>query len=499
MNTVSIRAAFLLAVSAVILPPHSFQSTLAQDCALSPPVPIVEGQAISEMLRSGKPVLIDSSLVSGDIDLSGMEVDVPFSLTNSIVEGRLVAPFTIFKGTLDFTNSCFFGSDEDIAAMDLHGAIFERDVTWLKAVLGERSQQETSLTGVRFQGTADIRGAHFLGPADFRSVTFAGKALFEQALFDGETQFDGAAFQEEAVFLGTVFSARASFAESSASEGADFAGASFFDSAVFYRISVNGLLSLRNVAFGKQVVLGDAFIGTLEMRDNQYESGVELHTERTRANSLEIDMAGVGRIRDDSEKCRILGLAERTARANGELKVANDASFRRQQIEDEMRAPFWQVVNLTFRQWIAGYFVRPLHPFFSMVAFAILALFVRVRDVGFRERQERIMEEQEKKSKRRRWRRRKTAMTTTTEEKNPLEQWLAIGAAALGASVGVIFSLEPGISVKGEDRQHLRPWVAAGGRLVEWLVQKGLTATFLIAVANASPRAKDIIDSVLKF
>jgi uncharacterized protein YjbI with pentapeptide repeats len=481
MSSFPAGTAFLLVVTALALLPSPLRTTQTEDCPQLTIAREVEGQTISEMLRSGQPVLMESTLVNGDIDLSGTDVDVPFVLTNSIVKGRLVGSFTIFKGTLDFTDSCFLGSEGDTAAVDLHGAIFERDVTWPKTTFGERSQQKANFAGVRFQGAVDIRGAHFLGPADFRSVTFAGKALFQQALFDGETQFDGAAFQKEAVFLGTVFGARASFAESSASESADFAGASFFDSAIFYRISVDGLLSLRNVAFGKQVIFEDAFIGALEMRDNQYESGAELHMGGARTNSLEIDMEGVGRIHDDSEKCRILALVERTARANGNLTVANDASFRRQQIEDELRAPLWQVVNVIFRRWIAGYFVRPLHPFFSMVAFAILACLVRLGVGQFRQRLESIEAEKEEE-----------------EEKKTPEQWLAIVAAAVGASIGAVFSLRSSISV-GEDRQHLRAWVAASGRWFEWFVQKGLTATFLIAVANASPRAKDIIDSVLRF
>src|SRR5919106_1424460 len=86
------------------------QPTLAQACEPGIPRRIVSGQKLVEMLGSQQQVLKDCVQVKGDINLQGIgTIRGPFVLTNSSVEGSLIAPVTIFKGIVDFTNSTFSG------------------------------------------------------------------------------------------------------------------------------------------------------------------------------------------------------------------------------------------------------------------------------------------------------------------------------------------------------------------------------------------------------
>lgn len=290
-----------------------------------------------------------------------------------------------------------------------------------------------------------------------------------------------------------MFEGRASFTEATAAENVDFAAAEFGAGAIFCRISVAGLLSLSGATFGDVLVLQDAFVESLEMRDNEFASqgkpnaeggetrdnrsagNSRLNTGRMKTNSIEIDLKTVELIEEAEEKCRVLEMVEKTARSNDKPATANDASFRRQQIRDQMKSPGWEAFHHVFHEWITGYFVRPLHPAFSMLAFAMLAWGVRLQTLGPR------------------WGR-----TSVKTGKKTLEQRMALVAETLGASIGAIFSLRPEISVEEDRRQDFGAWIAAFGRWIEWLIQKALTAVLLIALANASPGVRDVINAIFR-
>lgn len=471
-------AATVFLFSAVALTAALLDSerALAQGCDRDPSMEEVTAEEIVNALRVDKPVLKDRVIVTGELNLTELHtIRPPFALTNSIIQGRLFAPFTVYEGTVDFTGSCFQGEEDETTPVDLHGAIFLGDVTWPQVTFGKTAESVTDLQRVRFRGTADLRGAHFFGLARFQNATFEERAFFQQTKFHQGADFKTSAFYKRAAFLQTIFSGRADFEGASAAAEVDFSGAEFGQTANFRRFSVGGLLSLRDVAFQDKVILDRASVAGLELLDNELGEGVELSLAQLKADSLEIDLGYVDRIDDYGEKLRVLDLVERTARDDGNADVANDASFRRQALENEERAQPWQFLDLVFRQGMAGYFVRPLHPLFSMLALAAVAWLIRLPRRSF--------------GTGRPW----------NKGNRTLGESLVSVFSALGASVGVIFSLRPRISIGQEDRNDLRAWLIASGRWLEWFGHKILAACLIVAIGNTSPAAKDIISSILKF
>src|SRR5918992_4546581 len=134
------------------------QPTLAQDCQPGIPRRVVSGQELVEILNSQSQVLMNCVQVKGDINLQGIgTIRGPFILTNSIIEGSLIAPATIFQGIVDFTNSTFSGETNQPSIVDLRESIFEGDVVWSRVKFGTTSENPPRV---------DLRGAHFRGITD---------------------------------------------------------------------------------------------------------------------------------------------------------------------------------------------------------------------------------------------------------------------------------------------------------------------------------------------
>jgi hypothetical protein len=134
------------------------QPTLAQDCQPGSPGRIVSGKELVEMLGSQPQVLMNCVQVKGDINLQDIRtIRGPFVLTNSSIEGSLIAPVTIFKGMVDFTNSTFSGETNQPSLVDLRESIFEGDVVWSRAKFESSSETPSSV---------DLRGAEFRGITD---------------------------------------------------------------------------------------------------------------------------------------------------------------------------------------------------------------------------------------------------------------------------------------------------------------------------------------------
>jgi uncharacterized protein YjbI with pentapeptide repeats len=485
----------LLVVTMILVCP---QPALAQDCEKRHPE---SGEKIVEMLSSQQRVLKDCVQVKGDIDLRSLgttTVTVPFILTNSTVEGALIAPSTVFKGTVDFTNTTFSGETKQSSIINLRGSIFEGDVIWSRAKFRTTSEKPLSVnfSGVRFRGITDLRGAEFKVPAQFRNVIFEGSTSFQQTRFYGTADFIHAAFYDKVSFIHASFRQRASFEGANAAQGADFTGARLLAEAVFRRMSVQGRLSMPNAYFGRKVFLDGVFVGALELGNNDFLKGVQLSMANIMADSLEMDLEDVDRIDHDDEKRAVLEVLERTARNKRSTSAANDALFRLRVLENNERGQPLQILNRIFNEGVAGYGVRPLHPLIGVLVVALIGGAVRL-----------VCESRPSIDPLRRhylsrswWAGRTTKPRNTGilgrlhrrettpqfNEKNNkmtlrlLDERLAVILGALGASLHAALSPKLNISIKREERVNLRAYVVVIAQWVEWVSQKVLIGLFLL-------------------
>src|SRR5918992_4255169 len=268
------------------------QSTLAQDCQPGIPRRVVSGQELVEMLGSQSQVLMNCVQVKGDINLQGIgTIRGPFVLTNSSIEGALIAPVTIFKGMVDFTNSTFSGKTNQPSFVDLRESIFEGDVVWSRAKFEATSENPSSvnLRGVRFRGITDIRSSQFNVPAQFQNATFEGRTSFQQTQFHETSDFTGAAFEDSISFTHSRFWKLTNFEGVRIANDADFTGARFNAEVILRMLSVAGHLSIRRAYFGGQVILDMASVGDLQLEENDFVAGVQLSMANIEADSLEMD------------------------------------------------------------------------------------------------------------------------------------------------------------------------------------------------------------------
>ena len=444
----------LLVMTIILICP---KSALAQDCEAEKRDP-VSGEELVEMLSSQQRVVIDCAQIIGDINLLTVPTTRgPFSLTNSLVEGALIAPFTIFKGTVDFTNTTFSGEANQPNLVDLRGSVFEGDVLWLQAEFETGMISEippsVDVRHARFQGITDLRGAVFHVPVQFENTTFEGRASFQRTQFHETVRFDRTAFEDRALFMDSRFEKQANFEGMSVEKDADFTDASFLDMAMFRDLSVMGRLSMLKIYFGERAILDRVFVGELKLGNNDFVEGAELSMADIRADSLEMDLDDVVRIDNDYAKIAVLEVVERTALNKGSMEIANDALFRRRVLEKKNRGQVLQIPNRIFNEVALGYPVRPLRPLLSMLIVVLFGWLVRLA----REFQTLRVDERE----------------TTLR----LDERLAVSLGALGASLRVVLSPKPNIP-KPEDRLNLQAYAVATAQWVEWVGQKVLLAFF---------------------
>jgi uncharacterized protein YjbI with pentapeptide repeats len=471
----------LLVVIMILIYP---QSALAQEC---PHRDVLSGKKLVKMLGSQQQVLVDCAQVKGEIDLRGLGATRgSFVLTNSIIEGALIAPSTIFKGTVDFTNSTFSGKTNYPNFVDLHGSIFEGDVVWSQAEFGARSENPSGVDfrGVRFRGITDLRGALFNVPVQFQNATFEGRTSFQQTQFQETSDFTGAAFEDSISFVHSIFRDLTNFEGVNVAKDVDFTGARFNAVVIFRTLSVMGHLSIRRAYFEGKVILDMASVGDLQLEENDFVAGVQLSMAEIEADSLEMDLKDIDKIDNDLEKRAALEAVERTARNKGSIAIANDALFRRRVLENNERDQPLQILNRIFNEGVAGYAVRPLRPLFSVLVVVLFGWLVRLAGEFLTRRVDG-----------------KGTTLRFNEEKmtRRLDEWLAVSLGALGASLHAALSPKLNISVQPEQRGNLGAHVVATAQLVEWVSQKVLIGLFLIAIANAVPAAKEFISSIFKF
>jgi Pentapeptide repeats (9 copies) len=358
--------------------------------------------------------------IAGTLDLTPLgSVGAPFRCSDCRLDGSLLAANVTFQKRLDlgglfvrdgvdfngatFEAPALFGSEFDPSGA---GAEFARTADFSLATFHDL----VSFQGTLFDGTADFRLARFQDASAFDSAQFHEQANFTGAVFSGPTRFDEAGFAGEATFDRAAFRSGADFRvqgfELPASfAGADFEGSADFSLAVFRQGGVfDGTRFAQGASFagGEFSALpferGAAFEGVssqkgLDFTDATFSGiadfrelaaaavsfdGIHLLGSRTTllmgklsANDLVLPVAVVDRVGQEARD-RVLSLIESSAKARGDIGLANDAHYRRRILASHREGWARRTADVLFYRGVAGYFVRPLNPLMTALALALL-------------------------------------------------------------------------------------------------------------------------------
>jgi hypothetical protein len=290
----------------------------------------------------------DGTAFGGDLDLRGAQLEGPASFADMEVVGAARFDGAIFAGDADFASS---PADPGAASGDGTPAT-------PPSTLGCPGATRHALEGI-----ASFVGTTFVGKADFgercfgSSVTFTGAqfgtANFGLAAFLGRAVFDGATIAGDLSFRAATFSDDVSLQQVLIHGSADFDGAIFHKSVQLFRTSVLGLVSLQEVLFGGSLGLGSVQLAGLHM-----------------------SLDDLDHVRGAVDRERALSTIESTARADGDLAVANDAAFLRASIESSADTGLQRVEDAVAEQ-AGGYLVKPFYPLRAILVLLVVGTVVR--------------------------------------------------------------------------------------------------------------------------
>jgi uncharacterized protein YjbI with pentapeptide repeats len=457
--------------------------------------------------RFGGSLLAAGARVNGKLDLTGSEIGGDVDLRNATFAGDFLAPRATVNGFMDLRGATFrrfelsrsrlqapllagddtsspttFGGPADFALADFSSratfenavfksatfrfATFAADAIFAGAQAVDATFARTIFRGAsdfstfRFNRKAIFQGADFEGPADFSIATFGGDVLFDQSRFAQGATFEAAGFeagQPPKVQL-SHFVSRSDL---------DFAFAQFNRPLILSNIVVLGTLSFSNAIFA-------------------VSRGVSFY--RVSAPDLEMSVKDTLRaVGSPVQQQAVLSLIESSAKEHGNLALANDAFYARQELKSDRYWLPWRVLDFAFYRWIAGYFVRPLRPLAWLLILALVASVLR--DTTFKEeRKKRLIEMQARQQSYRRLRR--------SRKPRPREAGARIlwGFRDLGDTVAdiskafrnTLFLIVPGSS-RSEARQ---------GRQGEVFLYGVLLACALVGFANSNPTLRQMFDAI---
>lgn len=384
----------------------------------------------------------------GNADLEGARFNEALLLGGATITGRADFAFAAFLDLADFAGASFgqdgnFSSTRFEALARFSAATFSGTATFAASRFGREALfprvtflKEANFEGAVFGRVTDFRSASFMGPALFLSADFGGRADFSRAIMSADARFDDTRFAADAVFIGTAFDPRP--VPSASFESASVLGRLDFTAAI-----LPGITTLLRLA-----------AGSLLFTDTTFAPKTVLHMDEVSVTELELSLDDIGRIAKRGNQERALDSIEATAKASGDISLANDARYRLQQVASNDDWQPRRLADFMFYRWMAGYLVRPLRPLLWLLGLVLLSSVIRTVLVEYRGE---------------RWQRSRLAQTSGRFVKQ-----LAYTVTPKSGSL--------------ETPAHRR---------VELTVYIVLLACFLIGLANSNPTLREIVDAVI--
>lgn len=507
----------------------------------------ISADAIVERVVAGQPIAFDGVTVVGDLDLRSVQtVTRPFRCTDCTFEGSLRASDVVFDRIVDLSGAVITGSTDLNGTVFRDAFLLRPTLQRASSLAGPvsfalaRFEGRAAFDGVRFSDQADFDAAQFLADASFADAEFARDAQFGLAIFAGNAQFSGSPRDADsqstsvdappgcaggvqgvvrgtASFAGAAFGGKADFRQRCFAGDADFSGATFgaadftlarfLGAATFNGVGIDGPASFRIASFAgpasfQNVVasgstdfeaavferdvslFGMSVAGPLSLSRIRVNGNLDLN--HLRADALHMDLNTIPKVSGEPVQEEVLGSVATTARDEGDLAQANDATFALQSLRTDQSSGVGYLWGLGNR-YIAGYLVRPLRPLVSFLILLAVGAVIRAW-AGPTHLRPRLGSASGS--------RRAVATHVGKASFVGLGKVITALLAGLTSTLAVALRGKPGGELPSGD--ELTPYVSAAVHGIEYLAFKALTAFFLIGLANSNPTLKQLVEAVLR-
>jgi hypothetical protein len=392
---------------------------------------------VAESLQRGAVTLVGAR-VHGNLDLSHRTIRYRFSCRDCIFDGDINAAKTVFVHAIDLGETTVHGNVEmpgatfkgalradgstydglfdlrecvvrgpaDMSAATFRGPAlfgipppgrpsFTRPVDFSLTTFAQLATFEAatfassaSFTLARFEGESIFAGGESDGPATYIRTVFAGLADFSGRIFTNRATFQSAEFRQEADFSQAEFDDTVDFRKSRFSSGGSFLGAQFLNAEGserennFQRLRTAGTLDFGLALFDRPANFAQSTsTGTLSFRDATLDIHDALNLDDVSVGSLTMSVNSAriavhdGAARDREE---VLGMIESSAKAVGNLGLANDAHYQRQVLRSRHYSTPIRALDFVFYRSAAGYFVRPINPLLTLLLLAAVFTLIHI-------------------------------------------------------------------------------------------------------------------------
>jgi hypothetical protein len=218
-----------------------------------------------------------------------------------------------------------------------------------------------------------------------------------------------------------------------------------------------------------------------------------------------MDLEHIDLVQGSAVRTAVLGMIEASARARGDLAVANDAAFRRAQAATDVAEGTDRLQRLVDEQ-IGGYLVQPFYPLRAFLVLLILgSSFRAVYRLSLRARRRGVPAT------------RNAAAASGVASAAGIDPAAAvsvvsgpahdglltaskivvIASSSISASVRSAFRLKPQ-DIPADRREDLGAYGITFLAGFEWLAFKIVIALFIIGLANSNPTFKELVQSVVR-
>ena len=423
--------------------------------------------------------------------------------------------FSTFEDDADFEEATFCGPADFASARFRAAARFRRSDFQSDSLFpGIAFDQEAYFVLATLGGKRiDFHAARFGGVADFRQATLAPILALFRPRSEPPITFEDAVFGNRADFTQTTFLDRATFRDSR------MAADGLFHSAVFtLPAEVKGdviLVSFDHAVVGGRLDFGEARLGgtiqssaelkaltaaALSFHETDLVDPFTLGARGVSLRDLVARLDQLDHVEDVRDRIALLHVLESSAKARGDLDLANDAHYRLQELsaEDDMLPQ--RIADFAFYQYVAGYLVRPEIPLLWLIFIVLTATVVRFRLIaGQRRAQKREAE---------------VAAPGPGDGEAPLADSTSNPNAVENPPGNRESQPRPADAPPNAQRDEIRPpdgladslfrafsltvgWREPSPvRRAELLIYALLVACILIALANTNPTLRDMIDAI---
>lgn len=464
--------------------------------------PVLSSEELVARAAAGEVIDLEGAIVEGDVDLRAAgTITGPVRCQSCRFTGSLNGTDVIFDRVVDLRDSTIEG------ALELRGTVF---------------RDHAGFGGVRVDGRASVANARFLRDGSFRRAHFSDEAIFDQMEVEGRGFFQRVTFAEDASFRSATFDAGANFSQCRFLGGANFDGAVFEEAANFFLVEFDDSVSFQDVEFDAggsfrlvrfrrgamfdrvnsggsldfdaAVLQGDVSFTNLTSSGSLSLVGIllqqsQLFMEQLSVENFAMDVSAISAVRGPREE--VLELIENSAKARGDLALANDARYELLSLQGEKKSPVARVLDTLLYRAVAGYLVRPSHPLVTFLMLLLASALVRaapsLRDLASAHL-----------SGLRRPNRSGGTGVVDRSRRDLLDVQKGVVAVLGGLAAGLAVAVhrKPGIEIAEADRDRVRAYFGAALRSLEFVAYKVLIVLFLLALGNSSATIREIIDTV---